>query len=222
MLAKLIVCDVDPRQRDDFAAAQRCWSGLAGADGFHGQCGGWDAARRSAAVILGWWASRGQYNRFMRELHDPIVAATRQTETYRSIETSLWESLLDMPGECDNWTTRMTAAGLIRIARCNVRAGREDHFVQIQQRHWRPAMAAVPGMLGGVFSRAVSTPRDYIVCTFWRSVNAHRDYVQDHLPALRAASGVEQDCESLTGTHMAVERDWVVTPRSAANPPGGS
>jgi heme-degrading monooxygenase HmoA len=216
VLLKLIECVVDPSQTRAFAEAQRTWQSLELVRGFCAQVGGWrddgelrtDAPR---AAILGWWRDREAYDRFMRETHDGIVAKSRQNEMYRSIEVSLWDGMDDIPGACADWSDRCHKAGLLRIARCTVRAGRDEHFVNMQRTHWNPGMASAPGMLGGVFGRAADASNEYLVCTFWRSVESHRDYRDGIFPGLRADSDVDVDCDFVLGALVTVEPGWVVT-----------
>lgn len=211
MLLKLIQCHVDPHRSPAFSNAQRRWRALEQIEGFGAQVGGWRVDDNASAIILGSWRARSDYDRFMRETHDGIVAKSRQNETYRSIEVSLWEHADEISGECTNWGDRCGQARVMRIARCAVRAGREKHFTERQRSCWNPGMASAPGMLGGVFGRAASGSNEYLVCTFWCSVESHRNYRDGVFPSLRGDSAVDVDCDFVQVALVAVESGWVVT-----------
>ena len=218
MLVKLIVCQVPDETRDRFAAGQRLWAALAGVDGFLGQVGGWqpprttpaEAAAEHIAVIVGLWGDEAAYDRFIRDVHDTIFDANDQCGSCSAIEVTRWKRLFDIPGERPAMPEAIAESGLLRVARCTVRGEREDHFVEVQQRLWNPAMAAAGGMLAGAFSVSDTDPHQYLVCTLWRSEDAHRRYVAEDLPGLRDRAEVEIDCEALTGYAMPLEKAWVV------------
>jgi len=218
MLIKLIACRVPARARDRFAEGQRKWSALAGTDGFLGQVGGWQSPRtiteerpgEHVAVIAGIWRDESAYDHFMREVHDDIFTTNDQRGSYSTIDVTRWRRLFDIPGERAAMPEAIADAAFLRVARCTVRPKRVDHFVDVQQRLWNPAMAAAGGMLAGAFSVSDAGPHQYLVSTLWQSADAHRSYVTECLPRLRDRSEVEVDCEALTGYAVPLETAWIV------------
>lgn len=218
MLIKLIVCRVRNVTRNRFAEGQRCWSALAGVDGFLGQVGGWQPAKPTAittssdntAVIVGIWRDEAAYDHFMRGIHDSIYDESGQRGSYSAIDVSKWRRRFDIPGERITMPEAIAEAALLRVARCTVRPERVDHFLDVQQGLWNPAMAAAGGVLAGVFSVGETDPQQFLVCTIWRSVDAHARYATEDLPRLREDSEVETDCCGLTGYAVPVEPAWIV------------
>ncbi|MCP2202462.1 Antibiotic biosynthesis monooxygenase [Lentzea flava] len=98
---------------------------------------------------------------------------------------------------------------VVRLAHCDVRPGREEHFVRAQSEVWNPGMEAAPGMTGGVFGRH---GQEFLVLTWWRSAQDHDRYRGERFPSLRAASGAADDLAAITGDLVVLEPAWAVLP----------
>jgi hypothetical protein len=165
-LIKRITCSVRDGDRGRFDAAQRRWSQIADQPGLIVQAGGWDSAA-PAACVLACWTGAEAYRDFMEGRHDQVAADSGQAGTYQAIEVATGESELTMPGAARTLAGAVSAGVFLRVADCQVRPERREHFVAAQRETWLPGMAAADGMLGGLFSR----PGDYryLVTTWWSS-----------------------------------------------------
>jgi hypothetical protein len=195
---KWITCEVD--DHDGFDAAQRRWSAIAGTPGLIVQTGGWDS-KSPTACVLGCWTDAGTYKTFMEQRHDQVFGDSGQQRTYRSIEVATGESELTMPGT-------LGKGALLRVADCQVRPERREHFVTVQREVWIPRMAVAEGMLGGLFSR-LGEDR-YLVTSGGAAADAHRRYGQEDVPALRDTAGAGDDLVSLRGYAVPLEPEWLV------------
>ena len=212
MFCKWIVCNVRGELRDSFALAQTKWIELATIPGFVGQLGGWDLKSKNDACILGIWQNQESYQVFMDQYHDKIVSHNEQGDTFETIDVSLLQPISDMPGVHDKMTNCIEAAKIIRVADCFVRPEREEHFIEVQETIWIPAMSQAPGMLAGSFNKVLGDSIRYIVTTSWVTEEAHENYVHNTLPSLRAAASVSEDVQQITGRLISTVRDWLVTP----------
>ncbi len=212
MILKLIICQVPLEHRQAFSRGQECWAALGDLEGFAGQTGGWTRADSSEAVIVGLWRDESSYDHFMSDVHDSIFESGGQKGTYALSEIALWDRLFDIRGAYADVGAAFTAAGLIRIARCNVFPDRCEHFVDVQQSVWNPGMADAGGMLAGLFCRSRRDVRQFLVCTLWQSEDEHRRYIERVLPGLRLRAEVQRDCDSVTGWMVPIERSWTVSP----------
>jgi len=197
MLVKWVSCTVS--EAAAFDRGQRAWSALHAIPGFVGQGGGWDVQR---AHVFGFWADRASYDRFMAVSHDTLAAG--QAGTYSGIEVRLFEHRLDMAAPFD---PDFSDAGLIRLAHCQVRPGRTEHFERAQAEVWNPGMSRTPGMLRGLFAEG---PSGYLVLSLWRSAADHEHYRRERLPDLRARAGAADDLAGITGHVIEIEPAWSV------------
>jgi hypothetical protein len=217
MLVKWIVCEVAESKRAQFSLAQEQWAAVAGLEGFVGQVGGWNMTRACQACILALWRGPKSYEAFMTGEHDVIARKNAQADSYHAITTSLFEVVWEMPGRASSLLQALRCAGFLRTADCTVRAGRQEHFLEVQRCVWTPAMGETDGMLGGVFSRLRGGDRRYHVATFWTDQAAHEAYVANRLPHLRAKAHAEQDIERIEGRVICLERSWrVIASRALA------
>ena len=219
MLLKLIVCQVPRQSRARFSRGQEYWAALRDVEGFAGQTGGWSDAPAPEAVIIGLWRDEGSYDRFMHHAHDPIFESGGQKGTYESSSVKVWHHLFDILGSCADMQAAMERAGLLRIARCQLRNDRHEHFIDVQQSIWNPGMVGAGKMLAGVFCHSRRDEDQFLVCTLWRSETDHRHYVEQVFPELRRRAEVERDCASITGWIVALEPMWTVTPQSGGRRP---
>lgn len=212
MIVKLIDVRVKAKHRSRFAQGQRAWDVLKGESGFRGQIGGWDTRDTDRARIVGLWSDLVHYNRFMKEVHDPIFESNAQKGTFESTEVSIWDTVFEMPGIFDSVQPAIQQAQLIRIARCEVRSDRVEHFTCVQREIWMPGMAATGGMTAGLFCTGQGDPHRFLVCSFWETQADHQRYLDGPFPALRRRARVERDCERVTGSLTRVEPGWIVSP----------
>ena len=207
---KWITCSVRDDDRDRFDAAQRRWSRIANQPGLIVQAGGWDSTV-PAACVLACWTGAQAYRDFMRCRHDQVAADSRQAGTYQTIEVGTGQSELTMPGAARTLAAAVSGGVFLRVADCQVRPDRREHFVAAQHETSLPGMAAADGMLGGLFSRVAE--HRYLVTTWWSSAGAHERYAARIVPALRRAAEAGDDLASLRGYRVALEPGWLVLPR---------
>jgi hypothetical protein len=91
MLLKWIVCEVPGGRRLAFSQAQEQWRSIATLDGFWGQLGGWSVHDPAHACIAGFWRDQIALERFMQQEHDSIVQRSKQSQTYASIQVSIFD-----------------------------------------------------------------------------------------------------------------------------------
>ncbi len=210
MIVKLMRCKVADESKETFSSSQCAWSALARVDGFIGQIGGWDTRDERLAVIVAWWQDQPSYDKFMREIHDPIYEKSGQAGTYQSCEVDRWEAQFDIAGEVGQVHDAIPDGELIRLAWCEVRPDRVEHFVEVQKSVWNPAMASAGGLLAGVFSRSDQHENHFLVCTLWRTIAAHDEYRQRYLYRLKDQSEVVKDVAHLEGYVVHVQPSWRV------------
>lgn len=151
------------------------------------------------AHVFAFWRSERDYERFMGGVHDRLAAG--QAGTYDSINVRLFDLVIgDGP----------TLGPVVRLAHCQVRAGRQDHFVQAQADVWDPGMRAVPGMRDVVFGRRGEA--EFLVLSSWASATDHDRYRTDRFPELRRRSGAVDDLAGITGELVTFDPLWTVSP----------
>jgi len=210
MIVKLIRCQVADEFKEKFSIAQRVWSELTVVEGFVGQAGGWEAGKDNLAVIVAWWRDQPSYDQFMRVNHDPIYKKSGQAGSYESCEVDYWEAQFDIAGEQRHVQGAIPDGALMRLAWCEVRPDRVEHFVQVQKNFWNPAMASAGGMLAGVFSRNVKVENQYLVCTLWWTIAAHDEYRERCISNLRDQSEVVKNVAHLDGFVVHIDPSWSV------------
>jgi quinol monooxygenase YgiN len=114
-----------------------------------------------------------------------------------------------MEGPAASVADAIAAAGFVRIAECEVRPNRCEHFIECQRRIWNPAMRDA-GMLRGAFSVNVEDPHRFLVCSFWPDEATHAGYAMATVPRLRTDAEVDLDCTSVVGRSFVVEPAWIV------------
>jgi quinol monooxygenase YgiN len=209
MLLKRIACAVPAQTRERFAEAQTAWSALKGTAGFVAQIGGWRADDGHEAVMLGFWCDGASYDSFMQNVHDDIFNRSRQADTYTHMIVTRFDVGIAMDGAAPGLRDAIARAGFVRIAECDVRGERRDHFTECQRRIWDPAMRDA-GMLRGEFAVGVDEPNHFLVCSFWPDESTHARYAETSVPQLRERADVDLDCTSVTGRSFIIEPAWVV------------
>ena len=212
MLLKWIVCTLSMESRGPFSAAQEQWRELAGVEGFLGQIGGWDLRAEGTACVISLWRDAHSYRDFMANQHDRIVQKNEQESTYEAISVALFDGIIDIPGSQGRILDALAQGEAVRVADCNLRVGREKHFVGIQRDSWIPCMGRAEGMVGGVFCRSQVETDRYLVVTVWQDHASHQSYVKNIFPELRATARVEDDVEALLGHLISLESSWRVLP----------
>lgn len=221
VLVKWMRCTVV--DRPGFLRGQRRWAGLLGEPGFRAQGGGWGRSGTDVVHLFGFWDSRAFYDSFMARSHDRLHAA--QAGTYKDLQVRLFEYRFDIK---TGFTPDFTDADLLRVAHCKVRPERSEHYTQMQEKVWNPAMAGSPGMLRGIFAQAQPQMQsqahapgegeaeeqagedEFLVLSMWNSTAEHGKYRSDRVErlALRAQAGA--DLADVDGDVIDLEPDWTV------------
>lgn len=214
MLLKWIICVVPEEERDAFSLAQQHWSALADLEGFRGQIGGWGINDPMEACILGLWDNEDSYQRFMSEAHDSIADSSGQVDMYDSIAITLFEFMFDIPGTLESMIDAMDEGSLMRIANCKVNTRRKDHFIQMQQEVWNPAMKDTGDMKAGMFGCDRDDPDRFFTATIWQDFASHQSYADHKVPALFEKAELISDLKSIASHVIAIDPSWCVHPGS--------
>lgn len=201
VLVKWIRCGV--LDRDGFDRGQRTWVALRERPGFHGQAGGWSRSQPGVAHLFGFWDGQQSYDAFMAGPHAELAAA--QASTYEMLAARTFTHRLDVKV---GFEPRFTDADLLRVALCKVRPERVDHFTQMQERVWNPAMAGSPGMLRGLF--AEGSDSDFLVLSAWDSATEHGKYREGAVTRLSERADLDADVLSVAGDIVDVVPGWTV------------
>lgn len=156
------------------------------------------------AHIFGFWESRAFYDSFMARSHDRLAAS--QVGTFKDPEVRLFEYRFDVKV---GFRPTFADADLLRVAHCQVRPDRVEHYMLMQEKVWNPAMAGSPGMLRGVFAQAGSED-EFLVLSMWDSRAEHGKYRTERVErlALRAQTGA--DITGIAGDVIDLESLWTV------------
>ncbi len=201
VLVKWIRCTVVDRR--GFERGQRKWAGLLGEPGFRGQGGGWSRQRAGVAHIFAFWESRAFYDSFMARSHDRLAAA--QAGTFKDPQVKLFEYRFDVK---TGFEPRFTDSDLIRVALCQVREDRVEHFTLMQEKVWNPAMAGSPGMIRGMFAEAPE--QEFMILSMWRAAAEHGKYRTERVERLALRAQTETDIAALSGDIVELEPSWTV------------
>ena len=210
MLLKWIICEVPQDKQDAFSKAQQHWRALERVAGFRGQVGGWDSMEPNRACILGLWANAEAYVQFMEHVHDPIFEQSHQKETYVDSRITRANVLLDITGTHPKMDSAVSDAKLLRVADCLLKPRRNEHFIEMQETVWNPAMTATGDMLAGAFSAVENQADRYLVTTLWRNETAHKAYVANTLPNLQVRAGIKEDLLQISGHVVKLDNNWSV------------
>lgn len=212
MIIKRIICKVKESEREMFYEHQKQWKPLSKVKGFIGQIGGWNNQQQLTACIYSFWESEIEYQEFMEKEHDQIFVHSGQESTYESINVSLFEEKLSIPGLEDNIVAVIRKSNYIRIALSQVKQHKLKHFVEIQEKVWNAEMQKTEGMLGGTFSTHQKQNNEFLVLTGWESADCHQNYMKDNFPELFKKAKPKDDVLELTGEQFKVEEAWRVCP----------
>jgi hypothetical protein len=201
VLVKWIRCGVIDQPGYD--RGQRRWAVLREQPGFRGQGGGWSRSQPGVAHLFAFWDDERSYNAFMAGAHDGIAAA--QKGTFEMLALRLFQHRLDVKVDFE---PRFTDADLLRVALCKVRPERVDHFTQMQQRVWNPAMAGSPGMLRGFFGQGAGD--DFLVLSMWNSATERGKYREAAVSRLSERAELDADVLSVAGDVVDVVKSWTI------------
>jgi hypothetical protein len=201
VLVKWIRCGVV--DRPGFDRGQRRWAALKEQPGFRGQGGGWSRAQPGVAHLFAFWDDQRSYDAFMAGPHDGIAAA--QQGTFETLTTRLFQRKLDVKV---GFVPVFTDTDLLRVMVCKVRPEQVDHFTEMQQLVWNPAMAGSPGMLRGVFGQG--TDNDFVVLSMWNSATERGKYREGSVSRLSERAELDADVLSVAGDVVDVVQAWTV------------
>jgi heme-degrading monooxygenase HmoA len=201
VLVKWITCGTTSSAA--FGRGQQAWDQLDNVPGFLGQGGGWSRKTPGAAQIFAFWSDPASYQVFMDGPHDRIAAA--QLGTFDNIQVRVFRQRL---GIASGLPAGLAGSSLLRVAHCNVRKHRRDHFVQVQTEVWNPGMATSRGMRGGVFSER--TEAEFLVLSAWETAADHQRYLDHRFSELRNRAESAGDLDAITGDLVELEPSWTV------------
>jgi hypothetical protein len=203
-LVKWIRCGVVDQA--GFDRGQRRWAALREQPGFHGQGGGWSRSQPGVAHLFSFWDGQSSYDAFMAGPHDAITAP--QDGSYEMLAVRLFTHRLEVKV---GFEARFADADLLRVALCKVRPERFEHFSQMQQRVWNPAMAGSPGMLRGIFGQGQQGQADdFLVLSMWNSATERGKYREQAVARLSERAGLDADVVSVAGDVVDVVQSWTV------------
>ncbi|MED0987211.1 DUF4937 domain-containing protein [Bacillus paramycoides] len=205
MLLKTIFCKVEEEKREMFSEAQEKWRDLQHLDGFHGQFGGWN---EDEACVYTLWEDRNAYQSFMNDAHDTIFLNSNQEGTYISCNIEMFQTLYDITDT--PLKDVITQGSFVRVAICDVKEGKEKHFLFIQETIWNKGMENANGMLGGVVGKSLKNENRYIVLTYWKNEMAHQNYVEEIFPELYKLANTHEDIEEIKGKQVVCKEEWLV------------
>jgi len=210
MYIKWIVCDVIERQRENFSIAQNEWYKTKKAGGFIAQAGGWDSKNKNKACIISFWKNKESLDFFMKNTHDIIFNKNEQVNTYSAITVSYFKSKLVMYGKTGLLTDAIKLAKFLRIADCEIKSKKIEHFEKVQKTIWFTGMKKSKGMLNGVFSQKSDNKCRYLVSSFWDGINNHKNYVKNKLPKYKVEADIKNDIIKMTGKQVLLVDSWKI------------
>lgn len=180
MIIKLIVCEVEENQKQNFSIAQGSWKKLSSIKGFCGQFGGWNSSANEA-IIIGIWDSLADVNEFMAFSHDKIVLENNQQATYIQCKVDYFEKVLSIPP-----LGNMVEPYCKSIFRVSYFHGVQDieHFLKNQQEIWNTYMGQEEGMLGVFVLKSLEHNDYFVVISHWASIEHYNNNLQNIFPSL--------------------------------------
>ncbi|MHA7138563.1 YdbC family protein [Rossellomorea arthrocnemi] len=209
MIIKVITCKVSEGSKEDFFEEQKIWKALSPLNGFLGQVGGWSNKEPLTACIFAFWENQEAYQYFMDKAHDEILLHSNQSSTYKSIDVTLYEESVTIPGTEKKIIYAIEDSKYVRVAMAQVKPDHVDHFIDMQKTIWNPGMMVAEGFLGGSFAISKKRMRDFLVFTCWEN---ERFYVEKHFPVLVPATKMQTDVVEIKGEELVLEEAWRVLP----------
>jgi quinol monooxygenase YgiN len=210
MIIKRISCKVKEDRKETFYEHQKQWKPLSKVKGFLGQIGGWSIKQPLTACVYSIWDNQTDYEQFMEDEHDQIFVNSGQESTFESIEVSLFQEKLRVPGVEDNIVNVFKTGNYIRVALSQVEEDKIMHFVDMQENVWNTGMKKSEGMLGGTFAFSQNKSNEFLVLTGWKSEDYHQNYMKENFPKLLKTAKPKNDVLELTGEQFKVEEAWRV------------
>ncbi|MCS6158285.1 YdbC family protein [Shewanella baltica] len=214
-IVKLITCQVENEQEQDFSQSQQIWKALSNCVGFRGQFGGWSQPERQA-IIVGVWQSLEDVTAFMGSVHDELFSKSGQQTTYKQCDVHYFENILSIPSLTHHPADQND--NVIRLAYCR---GVQDveRFLSDQRTIWNAHLGQADGMLGGCVARSLKQSDYFIVMTRWASNPAHENYVKTVLPTLKKQVLPESYIENMPSCLVQEECLWEVVPSNDSSVP---
>ncbi|ALC81930.1 MULTISPECIES: YdbC family protein [Bacillus] len=212
MIIKKISCKVTENQKEIFYEHQKQWKSLSKGKGFLGQIGGWSIEQPLTACIYSFWENQTDYQKFMEEQHDQIFVNLGQESTYESLDVSLYQEELRIPGSVDSIVNVLKISNYMRVALTQVKEHRINHFIDMQKNVWNIGMQKSEGMLGGIFACSQKQKNDFLVLTGWKNEVYHQNYTEQNFPELLKVAKPKNDLLELTGEQFKIEEAWRVCP----------
>ncbi|WP_078901914.1 DUF4937 domain-containing protein [Actinacidiphila yeochonensis] len=201
MLVKWVRCGV--LDRPGFDHGQRGWTAAREWPGFRGQGGGWSRSQPGVAHVFTFWEDRPAHDAFAAGPHGGLAAA--QEGTFELLSERFFEHRLEVKV---GFEPSFAGADLLRVALCRVHPDRAEHFTQMQQKVWNPAMAGSPGMLRGAVSQ--DGDGDFLVLSLWDSATERGKYRDGAVSRLSERAGLDVDVLSVAGDVADVVPEWTV------------
>ena len=205
---KIVTCQVNKNQQQDFSTSQLSWRQLSQCEGFGGQFGGWSQPDEQA-IVVGVWQSQEHVAAFMESVHDKIFLKSGQRDTYTNCDVEYFEKFIDIPSSCDKY--EIESDSVFRIAYCR---GVQDieRLVADQHNVWNVHMGQAAGMLGGCVLRSLKQRNDFVVLTHWSSRGHHENYRNVIFPKLKLQLSLDEYIGGLSGCIVLQENAWIVAP----------
>ncbi|MGE6755612.1 YdbC family protein [Rossellomorea sp. NPDC071047] len=211
-MIKVITCKVNEESKEDFFEEQKIWKALSPLNGFLGQVGGWSKKEPLTACVFAFWENQEAYHYFMDKAHDEILLHSNQFSTYKSIDVSLYEERITIPGSEKRIIHALKKGKYVRMARVQVKPDHSDHFIEMQETLWNQGMSVAEGLLGGTFAISKKIMKDFLVFTCWGDERSHQKYVEKHFPVFVNAAKMQTDVQEIKGEELVLEEAWRVLP----------
>ncbi len=179
MYLKWILCNVAKDKNQQFSDAQEKWNEKINAYGFIAQTGGWDLENKACIISL--WDNKESLDYFMKTLHDKIVDRNQQAETYDSIDITHFDSMFEIKGSSGSLGTAIKIAKFLQIVNYRVKKEKMENFEKVQKDFELPLIKRSKGMLGGILSKAADNTPNYLMLTFWNTMENYNNYVNKEL-----------------------------------------
>ncbi|MFI8574857.1 YdbC family protein [Rossellomorea aquimaris] len=209
MIIKVITCKVSEESKEDFFEEQKIWKALSPQNGFLGQVGGWSNKEPLTACIFAFWENQEAYQYFMDKAHDEILLHSNQSSTYKSIDVTLYEESVTIPGSEKRIIHALEDSKYVRVVMAQVKPDHVDHLIKMQKAIWNPGMSLAEGFLGGSFAISKKRMRDFLVFTCWEN---ERFYAEKHFPVLVTAAKMQTHVQKIKGEELVLEEAWRVLP----------
>ena len=203
-------CKVPDGRRDEFIRTVAGAKQFSELPGFCGQVGGWDLAHRDAACLLrSWW------DEYSYKLYVDNNDGSRDSEFTafgNTIKVDVFHSELQVSGESRQFRDWIAKAKVLRVSDCLVKMEREQNFALAEIDVLAPGIQKAKGLYGCLFNRLIGTAPRYLVTTFWNSLDAHTEYLQEIFPKLASDANLADILTVLETTLVDLQPDWVSLP----------